>query len=288
MTTSIEPEPRVGCAVDADGRITFGVRLPSAGRPRLLLQPRPKKGQPEKAPHVLDLEPSEDGRLVGVLDDNTALAEGRWDVYLLDEPDGERQRLRPGPRDLRVLVDGGARDRSSPVEVRVPYVTKSGYLSVRTWVRAAHAEADRIVVTDDGTIDVTGRLHGAAFGAGAVVRMRVRGTDTVRKVEPRVEDDGLGFSFTVGCDELAGPVSGDGVWDVHVRPAASAPAVRVGRLLDDVADRKEVFVYPSAEVDGCEVRPYYTMDNDLSVEVARIARAAGTAGTAGIARTQAA
>ncbi|MEW2165151.1 transferase [Streptomyces sp. NPDC007084] len=270
MTTSVEPEPRVGCTVDADGRITFGMRLPSATHPRLLLQPRAKKGQEERAPHVLDLEPAADGRLVGVLEDGPTLDEGRWDVYLLDEPDGERQRLRPGPRDLRVLVDGGARDRSSPVAVHIPYVTKSGYLSVRTWLRTAHAESDRIVVTDEGAIVVTGRLHGASFGPGAVVRSRLRGDGTVRTAEPQVDGDGRSFQFTLPCGELADGVTGEGVWDVHVRPAAGASAIRVGRLLDDVADRKEVFVYPATDVGGRSVRPYYTLDNDLSVEVTDI------------------
>ncbi|MFG2310133.1 transferase [Streptomyces sp. NPDC048566] len=264
---SIEPEPRAGCTVDAEGRITFGVRIPSASHPRLLLRPRPRKGEAEveQAPRVLDLEPCEDGRFTGVLEDGPALGEGRWDVYLLDEPDGEPQRLRPGPRDLRTLVDGGARDRSSPVAVRVPYVTKSGYLSVRSWLRTAHAETDRIVLPGDGTIVVTGRLHGACFGPGAVVRMRLRGTGTTREAGLRVESDGRSFRFRVGCGELAG--AGAGVWDLWIRPAGTASAVRVGRLLDDVADRKEVFVYPSSTVGGCAVRPYYTLDNDLSVTV---------------------
>ena len=39
--------------------------------------------------------------------------------------------------------------------------------------------------------------------------------------------------------------------------------------LDDVADRKEVFVYPPVTVADAVVRPYYTVDNDLSVEVRR-------------------
>ena len=55
--------------------------------------------------------------------------------------------------------------------------------------------------------------------------------------------------------------------DVFVRPAAQAPSTRVGRLLDDLADRKKIVVYPTADVGGTGLRPYYTVDNDLSVEV---------------------
>lgn len=46
-----------------------------------------------------------------------------------------------------------------------------------------------------------------------------------------------------------------------------APPVRVARLLDDVADRKEIFVHPVAVVTGARVRPYCTVDDDLPVEV---------------------
>jgi hypothetical protein len=268
MTTPSGAEPRSGCTVDADGRITFGLRLPSADHPQLLLRLRPKKGQPEKARHLLDLEPGEDGHRSAVLHAGQTLEEGRWDVYLLQEPDGERQRLRPGPADLRALVDGNGRDWSPPIAVRIPYITKSGHLAVRAWLRPAHAEADRILVTDR-TMTVTARLHGASFGAGAVVRVVLRGTDTVRTAEPRIEGDGRGFSFTVDCEELAGPAAGGGVWDAFVRPAEEAPSTRIGRLLDDVADRKEIFVYPAARIGASEIRPYYTVDNDLSVEVTR-------------------
>jgi hypothetical protein len=261
---------RVGCTVDADGRIIFGLRLLSATRPQLLLRLRPKKGQPEKTLHLLDLEPADGDHWSAVLEPGPALAEGRWDVYLLPEPGAERQRLRPGLRDLRSLVDGHLRDRPSPVAVRVPYVTKDGYFALRTWLRPAHAEAGRIVVTArTRTLTVSARLHGASLAEEAVVRLRLRGGGGVeRTVAARAEGDGRGFSFTVDYEELVtGGGSGNRVWDVFVQPVAKAPLVRVSRLLDDVADRKEIFVYPAATVGDAVVRPYYTVDNDLSVEV---------------------
>lgn len=42
----------------------------------------------------------------------------------------------------------------------------------------------------------------------------------------------------------------------------------MARLLDDVADKKQIFVYPATTVGAASVRPYYTVDNDLAVEVA--------------------
>lgn len=278
--------PRTDCAVDADGRVTFLLPAQTAvgpHPPRLLLRLRPKKGQAEKILHLLDPEPMDDGRLRAVLEPKPQLAEGRWDVYLLPEPGepgepggpgepgAERQRLRPGLRDLRTLVDGQARDRPSPVTVRVPYTTKDGYLAVRAWLRTAHAEVEGIEVADR-TMTVRARLHGATLADGAVVRLRPRGgKGVVRTLEPRVASDGRAFAFTVDHGELAAadPGTVSRVWDLFVQPrsGADASAIRIGRLLDDVADRKEIFVYPTAVVGDTGVRPYYTVDNDLSVEV---------------------
>ncbi|MFE1289241.1 hypothetical protein [Streptomyces sp. NPDC058751] len=273
----METQPHIGCAIDADGRITFDLPAGSPEGQQLLLRLRPKKGQPEKTVHILDFE-ADGERRCAVLDARPVLAEGRWDVYLLREPGAERQRPRPGPRDLRALVDGHRRRRTSPLAVRIPYVTKGGHLAVRAWLRTAHAEAEGVDVTGR-SMTVRARLHGATLQEGAVVTLRLRGAGTTaRTVEPRAEDDGGSdggndegsFSFTVDYGELAaGTPSKAGVWDVFVRPAAEAPPVRVGRLLDDLADRKEIAVYPTADVDGAVLRPYYTVDNDLSVEVTR-------------------
>ncbi|MGV9451574.1 transferase [Streptomyces sp. NPDC003635] len=271
MSTATTPDtqPRAHCTAGADGRITFHLPELAGSAPQLLMRLRPKKGMPEDEHRSLPLEAAADGGWRAVLDAEPPLAEGRWDVYLLPEPGAARQRLRPGLRDLRALVDGHTRDWPAPVAVRVPYTTKDGYLAVRTWLRTAHAEVEGMEVTDR-SMTVRARTHGAALSAGAVVRLRLRGADgAVRTREPRVEGDGRRFTFTVDFEELvAASGTGSRVWDLSVRTSldAKAPAIRIGRLLDDVADRKEIFVYPSATVGGVAVRPYYTVDNDLSLE----------------------
>ncbi|MGC0373091.1 transferase [Streptomyces sp. SAI-229] len=257
--------PRTHCRVDTDGRITFRLWPPAATHPRLLLVLRPRKGRPEETTRTLDLEPhGGDGEFRAVLEALPRLAEGRWDTYLLPGPDAGRERLRPGPRDLRALVDGGSRRWPSPVAVRVPYTTKDGFLAIRTWLRTAHAEAGPVDITD-GTMTVRARLHGAELSEGARAVLRLRGTkDTLHAVPVRPAEDG-GFTFTIACEDLV--ASDSRIWDVFLRPAADAPLTRVGRLLDDVADRKTVFVYPRVTAGGSAVRPYYTVDNDLAVEV---------------------
>ncbi|MBV1946796.1 transferase [Streptomyces sp. BV129] len=271
MSTTSDKETRVirvTCVADADGRVTFHLPLPEPdGSPHLLLRARPRKGLPDPAERRLPLAAGDDGRVRAVLEPLPPLEEGRWDAFLVREGDAEPERLASGPLDLRVLVDGARVDRSSPVAARIPYRALDGFLAVRAWLRTAHAEADRIEVGDRATA-VTARLHGASFGEGALVRLRGRGSGAERTVRPDTDADGRGFRFTVDHAELTG---GDGAdvryWDVDVLPAAGAAAIRAGRVLDDVADRKQSFVYPAANTGGRHVRPYYTVDNDLSFEV---------------------
>ncbi|NEA85400.1 transferase [Streptomyces sp. SID14436] len=263
-----DPHPRADCTADASGRLTVTLCGPAPEHARLALVRRPGTGRPEEEPLLIGLRQNGDeGRPRAELPPEPALEEGRWDTYLLTGPDGTRRRLRPRLRDVRALVDGRRRDRPSPVAVRVPYTTRDGFLAVRAWLRTAHAEAGPLTL-DDGALTVRARLHGArcADGAAAVLRLRGR-TGTVRELP--VETDGRDVAFTV---PHTGPVDdGDHIWDVYVRPAADAPLIRVGRLLDDVADRKRVHVYPRVTVGGSGLRPYYTVDNDLSFAVTRAA-----------------
>lgn len=269
MSAPTSTDTHADCRADTAGRITFRLRSPSATRPRLLLALRPKKGRPEQRTRTLDLRPAgDDGAYEAVLEPDPPLEEGRWDAYVLRAPDAERERVRPGLRDLRALVDGGSRDRPSPVAVRVPYRTLDGFLSLRAWRRTAHAEAGPLAIAD-GTLTVRVRPHGARLSAAAVAVLRLRGdTATVREYPVRQAQGRDGdFTFTVAYADLVAEDGGARVWNVFVRPAPGKSVIRVGRILDDLADRKGSFVYPRTTVGASAVRPYYTIDNDLSVEV---------------------
>ncbi|MEU8625551.1 hypothetical protein [Streptomyces sp. NPDC048669] len=267
-------KPRGEVTAEKEGRLVVRVRLPlpASARPQLLLQLRPKKGEPEETGRYVELEPAGQGQWRAVLEAAPALEEGRWDAYVVGAPDEERTPLLPGLRDLRALVSGGGDGLPTPVAVRIPYATKDGRLAVRAWWRAMHAEAGRIVLAGD-SMTVTARLFGARLGKGAAVSLSRRGQDTaVRQIALRAEGD-QDFSFTVDYEELVADRGGPGagkapvIWDVYVHPATGAPRIRVARLLDDIADRKAVFVYPATVLGGVSARPYYTFDNDLSVEV---------------------
>ncbi|RZU74219.1 Stealth-like protein [Micromonospora kangleipakensis] len=121
----------------------------------------------------VSLGPSNDGlRHVGTLDAD-ALSEGRWNVYLADGK-GARRRVRPQRLDSRVLTDcpdDGLAGERSGVRAHVPYRTTDGFLAVRSWVRAAHAEVRRIVL-DGETVTIAFSWYGPGTPDGAVLRRR--------------------------------------------------------------------------------------------------------------------
>lgn len=81
------------------------------------------------------------------------------------------------------------------------------------------------------------------------------------------------FAFTLPLDELAdGAVTEPRLWTLWLIPgtAEDGPAggVRISRILDDVWDRKKIFVYPGRSTgEGSRATPCYTTDNDLCVRL---------------------
>ncbi|MFF7702379.1 hypothetical protein [Streptomyces lydicus] len=271
-------ELRADCIADSAGGLTFDLTAPQgtavAWSAALVLRLRGGDGADDEV--RLPLGPNGAGRLRAVLPSTVALAEGRWNAYA-DLGDGrDPRRLLPGVNDLRSLVDRRPLAGVGRLGVRIPYATKFGNLALRSWLRGPHAEAGDLLVAPDG-VTVTGRLYGAVPAAGARAEARARRTpgpdgepDTV-SVPLTVE--GPDFTFTLPYEELAGRwESGSEPWDLWVRPAEGARPVRIARLLDDVADKKQVFSYPALAVPcgAAQVRigPYYTLDNDLAVRVA--------------------
>lgn len=320
--------PRADCTADTAGGLTFDVRpgacadgdeSGSPGEAALLLRLR-GSGNPEEAVR-LPLTPAEAGGeplrtaegpvLRAVLPSTMSMPEGRWDAYLA-LAGREPVRLLPGVPDLRSLIGRTPRAGGTWLGVRIPYATKFGNLSVRSWLRWPHAEAGPLC-TADGTMVVRGRLYGARLTSSASLEAHPRKPAGPPVSVPLLPDAGsapggsaagdLAFGGRApGADradgrcagapgeqsgarrgaeaapvfaaalELAALPPGEQVWDLWLRPSAGEEPVRLGRILDDVADKKEIFSYPPQRVTGHDgtvrsVRPYYTLDNDLSLRV---------------------
>ncbi|MCH6159503.1 hypothetical protein [Streptomyces marispadix] len=335
----VPPHPRADCTADSAGGLTFDVRLgdvlpagsgagPDAGpdegpeegltggapaaRPpddaALLL--RLRDGEGPSGTVRLPLAPAEsEGTLRAVLPSIMSLPEGRWDAYLA-LGDEEPRRLLPGVHDLRSLIGRVPREGRTWLGVRIPYATKYGNLTVRSWLRWPHAEAGPLEVAN-GSVALRGTLHGARLSATATLEAHPRDPAAAPVSVPLHEDacdrrdgpsarSGHGtpvrpghgtsaqpdhggtvrtehsgpaprFTARLPLEALPSP-SGPRVWDLWVRPAAGEEPVRLARILDDVPDKKRIFSYPPQRVTAADgsavsVRPYYTLDNDLSIRV---------------------
>ncbi|MCC2267087.1 hypothetical protein ACWF8U_14645 [Streptomyces olivaceus] len=279
MTPSATPAAplRADCIGDSAGGLTFDVAARgTTGAALLVLRRRATDAAgaadaPDGADDTvsLPLAPVAEGRLRAALPSSVALPEGRWDAYALLS-DGEPRRLVPGVTDLRSLADRTPGGLLGHVAVRIPYATRQGNLTVRSWLRAPHAETTDLR-PEDGGLTVRGRVYGTRFAPGAHAELRARpgaGGGDVRR--PAVAVERSEFVFTVPYAGLA-----PGVWDVWLRPAGeSGPRVRLARLLDDIADKHPVLTYPRARVETphgpVTAGPHYTRDNDLSLTVATL------------------
>lgn len=273
--------PTADCIADSAGGLTFDLDAPersdTSDHWSAALVLRRRAGGAEEAEEIrLPLTPNGDGRLRAVLPSTVALPEGRWDVHVA-QGDEEPVRLVPGLLDLRSLVDRRPGPSTSPLAVRIPYATKHGNLSLRSWLRGPHAEAGDILLADDA-LTVHGVLYRVedpeAWLADAVVEARCR-RDADLVVTAPLTADGADFTFTLPYAELSAEWRGGlDVWDLTLRrpedPDDNDP-VRIARVLDDVVDKQQIFAYPPRAIDtpyaAAQAGPYYTADNDLSVRI---------------------
>ncbi|MGP3972999.1 hypothetical protein ACTWQF_02990 [Streptomyces sp. 8N114] len=289
--------PRADCTADSAGGLTFDVRLSeetakeavatdAPGHAAVLLRLRHHHGPDASLRLPLTRAAAGGGRLRATLPSTVRLREGRWDAYLA-LADEEPQRLLPGVHDLRSIVDGVPFDAHAGLAVRIPYTTKHGHLTVRAWLRRPHAEAGALRV-EDSAIVLEGRLYGAQLSATACLEAHPRDSAALpvrapvrveceersrRTTAPEYGADGRrperGFAAELPFSAL---LPGHRVWDLWLRPSAEEEPVRLARILDDVPDKKRIFSYPSRRVatPGVAVhlvRPYYTVNNNLSVRV---------------------
>ncbi|MGW7056508.1 hypothetical protein [Streptomyces sp. NPDC054887] len=271
--TRTEP-PRADCIADSAGGVTFDIAGEASPGAVLLLR---RRGGDTPADVVrLPLTPTGGGSLRAVLPSTVELAEGRWDAFTTHGDESGQQRIEPGVRDLRSLVDRAPDPGRAQVAVRIPYPTADGRLAVRSWLRAPHAEAGAIGFPE-GAMTVEGRLYGAALDGDAVVEARLRGAKKdPHRVPVTLRADGT-FAFTLVYGPLAeGRGDEQRLWDLWVCAARAEPGaagIRIGRILDDVWDKKGVFRYPALPVEWPGVDrpttayPYFTVDNDLSVRL---------------------
>ncbi|ARQ72618.1 hypothetical protein [Streptomyces marincola] len=148
-----------------------------------------------------------------------------------------------------------------------------------------HAELAR-VWPRDGRLRLIGSLHGHDPVAGAAAPWAL--LLVARRAPERVLAypaplAGAAFDVSLPVADLApGGIELPAVWDLFLsqevtgrhtgRDGAPQGRLRVGRLLDDIEDKKKIMVFPGQPVatgaGPVLVKPYYTVKDNLSVEVA--------------------
>ncbi|WP_405808313.1 glycosyltransferase family 4 protein [Streptomyces sp. NBC_00210] len=174
------------------------------------------------------------------------LGEGLWELFAESAATGGRARL--GSRNVDQRGAMHAADRlvpGGPVRNLVPYVDKArGTLVLRSWVRPVHAEAGHVRLVGK-KIALSGSLLGPATVVGdpvLVLRRRGKGHELTFTGQWDGEN---GFHFAVPCAAPAAQqITAHDVWDVFVRYASNAQPVKVGRMLDDVVMKKDIYNYP--------------------------------------------
>ncbi|MEJ8640056.1 glycosyltransferase family 4 protein [Streptomyces sp. MS2.AVA.5] len=268
-------QPTGDCSIDGDGalRVTIRQGLPESGNWHLVCRPRKATDAPVSAQlHPLSTGSAPATCQAALMQEELDLPEGRYELFVQDaRANDDPHRLRAGHLKLAGLL-AQSRPTTAPVRWWIPYTTADGHLSLRTWRREEHAEADQVSLTTThlilrGTLVNTDWLE--PYSSAELV-LRPRTACGAREVRTPIHCSGDRFEGSVALGEIAGAAQGPhDDWDVWLSPAAGAPRIRVARLYDDIVDRKRVHAYPQQEVirqDGTShVKPYFTPANELSV-----------------------
>ncbi|SDM42524.1 hypothetical protein [Nonomuraea jiangxiensis] len=198
------------------------------------------------------------------------LTAGRWDAYL--RHGDKRDRLRsvdPGfsldHLDAYALCRRTLAYRS--------YRTRNGYLALKISDAEPVAEV-RAVWFREGRFEVMGLLAYTGLEDDdsrheAVLTLDRRQTSS--RVSATATVQGVRFHAAVSLvDVLAadpGTAAGSGTWEPALEVEGVPTPLRLGARLDDVDGKRRRLHYPSAKVDGVPIRPCYTADDELRIEV---------------------
>lgn len=167
------------------------------------------------------------------------LPSGSWRLHT-----AEGEPVLAGRRDTRALLEPAEITR-----VELPYRLPDGGLALRVVDAPVRAEVETIDADRDG-VRLSGRLVGAALGDAALLA--------------RSEAGEREFAVTVTESGFRGTVAAlpPGVWELWLRPADHEP-VRLGRVADDIIDKRVAYVLPSAG----PMQPEFSEANELGIRV---------------------
>jgi hypothetical protein len=198
------------------------------------------------------------------------LTAGRWDTYLRHE--GRRSRLRsvdPGfsldHLDAYALCKRTLAYRS--------YRTRNGFLALKIADASPVAEV-RAIWFREGRLEVTGLLAYTGLeddDSRHEAMLTLNRRQTKERVSSAATVQGVRFHAAVSLVDVVTPdpdaEAGPGTWEPSLEVEGVPTPLRLGAWLDDVDGKRRRLHYPSAKMDGVPVRPCYTADDELRIEV---------------------
>ncbi|MFO7249206.1 MAG: hypothetical protein DIU60_000460 [Actinomycetes bacterium] len=197
-----------------------------------------------------------------------ALTPGRWDAYLQQD----------GPRTRMPSIDPGfSLDRLDEYALRRrelayrAYRTQTGYLALK--IDEARPVADvRAVWFREGRFEATGLLAYTGFADDderrrAHLELR-HPEDAEVSVTALATVRGVRFHVALSlCDVIAAAPDFEGLWEPLLFVDGLDEPLPLAARIDDVDGRRRRVHYPATTVDGVRIRPCYTTDDELRLEV---------------------
>ncbi|MDH2429223.1 hypothetical protein [Sphaerisporangium sp. TRM90804] len=203
------------------------------------------------------------------------LSPGRWDAYL--EQGGPGRKGSNGRTRVQSVDPGFSLDRldayalSRRTLAYRAYRTLNGHLAVK--ISAAEPVADvRAVWFREGRFEVTGLLAYTGFDdddAHHTARLALRrASEPGTAVTAAATVKGVRFHAALSlCDVIAAAPGYEGSWRPSLEVEGLDAPLALGGRIDDVDGKRRRVHYPDTEVDGVPVRPSYTADDELRLEV---------------------
>ncbi|GLW96520.1 hypothetical protein [Microtetraspora sp. NBRC 16547] len=126
----------------------------------------------------------------------------------------------------------------------------------------AHAEIEH-VWPRDGRIRIVGAVVGMPPAAATLALRNRDRSRTVLRCPATVNGRRFDGSFDIEI-VTAATTSARDVWDLHPDLPGQAE-LRVGRHLDDTADKKRIMTFPAQSHGFSRIRPYSTVKRNLSL-----------------------
>jgi glycosyltransferase involved in cell wall biosynthesis len=272
------PRTRARCVVSENGSLTVlldTATLPAAsGQLDFVAQQREAPAGRQRI--RIPIRRVQDGPYLKVALERSerVLPEGRWDCYVVPRDEGRRRRVAAEAIDAAALVTLPPTVDEHGVACWLPYTTSEGDLSLRTWLRRAHAEVEQILMGEEAatvTVALLGpacRRPGPGPEAKAVAIARSRNGEDVDMPLRMLSRERMRAEFAVPYEALQAQREGGGgrsIWDLKLVLAPGCGIVPVGRIGGDCIDRTKTDNFPAVLRGGTRLRPFFTAPHGLAI-----------------------